>query len=275
MRRTTLDPSSSPAAAFGVQLRRSREAKGLTQEALGRLIGFSDAWVSCVERAVRSPTHDFAQVADHHLATGGTLELMWWTLKHTALIEGFPEYAALESKATTVRLFELGVIPGLLQTREYATIIAAADVKRANITSEQAEERVSFLLARQSLLSRIPPAFVHVVLDEAALRCIGGPTVMGQQLEHLEAVAERPGVTLQVAPATMGTARPFDLPVTLLTLPDRSAIGYTETLKRGFLERDSAIVSAWLRGYDQLQIDALPQAASLALIRKVRKELQS
>jgi hypothetical protein len=135
------------------------------------------------------------------------------------------------------------------------------------------DERLSFLLVRQTLLARTPTPFVHAVLDEAALRCVGSPQAMGRQFDHLEALAARPGVTLQVAPSSLGAARPFDLPVTLLTLPDRAVVGYTETLKRGFLDRDSDTVSAWPRGYDQLQIEALPQAASLPLIRKARKEI--
>ncbi|MCX4746188.1 helix-turn-helix domain-containing protein [Kitasatospora sp. NBC_01287] len=273
MRKTKLDPSSSPAAAFGVQLRRSREALGLTQRALGSLIGFSNAWVSCIERATRSPTYEFATRCDVCLGTGGTLELMWWGLKHSGLLEGFPEYAALEANAAAIRLFEVSAIPGLLQTREYAATHAAADVKRGIITQQQADERVSFLLARQVLLARTPPPFVHAVLDEAALRCVGGPAVMARQFDHLEALAARPRVTLQVAPSSLGAARPFDLPVTLLTLSDRSMVGYTETLKRGFLERDSDTVAGWLRSYDQLQIEALPQAPSLDLLGKTRKEV--
>ncbi|MFE9427936.1 Scr1 family TA system antitoxin-like transcriptional regulator [Kitasatospora sp. NPDC006697] len=276
MRKTTLDPSLSPGAAFGVQLRRLREALGLTQRELGVLIGFSNAWVSCIERATRIPTYDFAVRCDTALATGGTLELMWWGLKHSSFIEGFAEYAVLAAKAIAIRLFELSVIPGLLQTEEYAAVLAAAEVKRGNISEEQASERVSFLMARQKqLLDRTPALVFHAVLDESCLRCgVGGPAVMARQFDHLEAIASRPGITLQIAPSSLGAARPFVLPVTILTMPDRSLVGYTETVKRGFLERDSTTVAAWLRGYDQLQIESLSQSASLSPIRAVRKELQ-
>lgn len=275
MRKTALDPSSSPAAAFGVQLRRSREAKGLTQKELGLLIQFSNSFVSCVERATRNPTHAFATEADAKLQTGGTLELMWWNLAHTGLIEGFPEYAALEAKAVRIRLFKLGVVPGLLQTAEYAATIAAAEVKRGSITQDQADERLAFLAARQGLLTRSPAPHVHAVLCESCFRPLGSPGVMARQFDHLEVLAARAGVTFQVAPSAIGETRPFDLPVTLLTLPDRSVVGYTEALKRGFLERDSDTVSGWGRDYDLLQVEALAQAASLALIRKARKEVLS
>ncbi len=230
---------------------------GLTQKALGLLIRYSNAWISCIERATRSPTYDFATKCDEHLGIGGTLELMWWGLKHTGLIEGFPEYAALEAKAVRIRLFKLGVGPGLLQTAEYAATIAAAEVKRGSITQGQADERLAFLSARQALLTRTPSPLVHAVLCESSLRPLGGRGVMARQFDHLEVLAARPGVTLQVAPWNIGETRPFDLPVTLLTLPDRSVVGYTETLNRGFLERDIDTVSGWLRDYDALQVEAL------------------
>ncbi|GAA2242883.1 helix-turn-helix transcriptional regulator [Kitasatospora cystarginea] len=275
MRRTTLDPSSSPAAAFGTQLRRSREAKGLSQVDFGELIRFSDSFVSCVERATRNPTHAFATRADDVLETGGTLELMWWQMHHTALIEGFPAFAAEEAKARSMRLFELDVIPGLLQTVEYAAAYEAAPVKRGEVSQQQADERVSFLLARQERIERTPPPLVQAVVDEWAIRRpIGGQDTMVGQLKHLERLSERPNVILQVAPISLGESRPFTHAITLLTLSNRTILGYTETLHRGFLERDADTVSDWSRNYDRLQVEALSQAASVDLIHAVRKEFE-
>ena len=274
MNQKDLDPASSPLAAFGTQLRRSREAKGFSQVKLGALLNYSNTYVSYIETAQRTPTYKFATAADLVLETGGTLELMWWNLKHTALLEGFPEFAGHEAKAAEMRLFELGVIPGLLQTPEYATALVSAAVRRGSITQEQADERVAFLLTRQRLLERTPAPVVHVVLDESCIRRpIGGREVMAGQLQHLERLAERPNVIIQVAPYDIGECRSFVLPVTLLTLPDRTMLGYTESQQRGFLEREIEPVRAWAREYDQLQVEALSQAASVAMIRAVRKEL--
>ncbi|MDH6578553.1 helix-turn-helix transcriptional regulator [Kitasatospora sp. MAP5-34] len=275
MRKTMLDPSSSPAAAFGVQLRRSREAKGLTQRQLGALIGFSNSFVSCIERATRNPTHAFATKADEYLETGGTLELMWWNLMHTALLEGFPEYAAHEARAVELRMFELGVIPGLFQTRAYAEALARADVRRGGITQEQAEERVAYLLTRQHRLTLPSAPLVHAVLDESCLqRFVGGNDVMDGQLEHLAQLSDRPNVLLQVAPFTMGERRPFALPVYLVTLADRTMLGYTESQERGYLTRETDTVREWARDYDRLQVGALSDVASLELINAARKGLR-
>ncbi|WP_063771582.1 helix-turn-helix domain-containing protein [Streptacidiphilus albus] len=276
MREIDLDPSSSPWAAYGTQLRRSRKAKGLSQAQFGELIGYSATYVSYLERGQRPATLHISVAADAALETGGTLELMWWSLRHAALIEGFPEFAAREAKAAKIRAFELGVIPGLLQTPEYAMALAAAAVRRGSISQEQADERVAFLATRQALLGRSPAPVVHVVLDESCLRrMVGGREVMVHQLAKLESVAEQPRRIIQVAPYELGERCPFVLPVWLLTMPDRTVLGYTESHQRGFLERESDSVAAWEREYDWLQVDALSQANSLAMIQEVRKELCS
>ncbi|QMU67408.1 helix-turn-helix transcriptional regulator [Streptacidiphilus sp. P02-A3a] len=276
MRETDIDPSSSPLAAYGAQLRRLRKAKALTQPELGRLIGFSATYVSYLERGERPATLHISVSADSALESGGTLELMWWGLRHTALLEGFPEFAAQEAKAVKIRTFEMGVIPGLLQTPDYATALAAAAVRRGAITQQQADERVAFLTTRQALLERSPAPLFHAVLDESCLRRpVGGREAMTRQLQHLERMATRPKVIVQLAPFHLGERAPFTLPVWLLTMPDRTVLGYSESQQRGYLERESDTVAAWERDYDWLQVEALSQADSLAMIKDARKDLCS
>ncbi|WP_406196253.1 multiprotein-bridging factor 1 family protein [Kitasatospora sp. NBC_01560] len=87
-----LDPTAGPWAPFGVQLRRSREARGLTQAQLARKVGYDPSYVSYAELATREPPSEkFASRVDEALETGGTLLLMWLQNKHSALLEGFPE----------------------------------------------------------------------------------------------------------------------------------------------------------------------------------------
>ncbi|MGF1426700.1 Scr1 family TA system antitoxin-like transcriptional regulator [Kitasatospora sp. LaBMicrA B282] len=274
MNKNDLDPTSSPLAAFGVQLRRSRESKGLTQHQLGKRINYSGAFVSYVERAERMPKLPFARRSDEVLETGGTLELMWWLMGHASLVEGFPEFAAHEALAKVIRTFEVGVIPGLLQTRDYAAAELNFCKVRGAIFKQYTEERLAFRLARQRSLERDPAPILHVVLDESCLRrVVGGPTVMAEQLRYLEEVAQRPNFIIQVFPFALGATRGLQLPVTLLTMPDRSLLGYTETLQRGYLERDRETLDRWTGQYDLLQVQSLSRADSLEMIRSIRKEL--
>ncbi|MFJ6772865.1 Scr1 family TA system antitoxin-like transcriptional regulator [Kitasatospora sp. NPDC091257] len=267
-----IDPSSSPWAPFGIQLRNSRKAKGLLQHQLARKCGVSASYVSFVELAHRPPSEKFATKADEVLETGGTLMLMWWQHKHTALVPGFPEYANHENRAAEVRLFSIDIVSGLLQTHAYAGAWEAANIRRGTATPEQAEERVAFLMTRQQLLARTPTPLLHAVLDESCLRRpVGGTKVMIEQLQHLEQLAASPSVIIQVAPYSLGEERPFSSHVTLLTMPDRKLLGYGETEVRGYLDRDIDTVLPLFRGYDRLQIEALNQAASMETIRAVRK----
>ncbi|WAL71182.1 helix-turn-helix transcriptional regulator [Kitasatospora sp. YST-16] len=275
MNKKDLDPTISPAHAFGVQFRRSREAKGLTQAQLGDLLGVTGTYVGCFERASRMPHIDTVNRADEVLETGGTLALMYWNIRHTALFEGFPEFTECEAKATELRLFELGIMPGLLQTPEYAQVELAAGVSRGNISTEQAAERLSFRLARQAAITRQPAPMIHVVMDESALRWqVGGPAVMVPQLRRVEELAGLPNMIIQVAPFSLGARRPFHHSLTLLTLPNHMQIGYVEDMKQGHLVRDIPTVREWSRDYARLQADAPSVADSMATVRAVRKELE-
>ncbi|MEE1784140.1 helix-turn-helix transcriptional regulator [Streptomyces sp. SP17BM10] len=276
MNRKNLDPTSSPYASLGIQLRRFREARKMLQTQLGVAISYSGAYISSIERGVRAPSRKFVEVADAYLDTGGTLALMLDQLEHSILIEGFPEYADKEAEAVAIRLFEIGVISGLLQTPEYAAAYEQAFVRRGSVTQQHADERVKFLLTRQAKLERPSPPHIHAVLDEwSPRRPIGGRSVMIGQLAHLERLASQPNMTIQIAPISLGENRPFAHPVTLLTMPNRSLLGYSETHQRGILERNPETLAGWARDYDRLQVEALPLAPSLELIRAVRKDFES
>ncbi|MFJ2188878.1 Scr1 family TA system antitoxin-like transcriptional regulator [Kitasatospora sp. NPDC087861] len=275
MNKKTIDPTSSPWAAFGVQLRRSREAVGLTQVQLAKKVECTASHLSYVELAQRPPSLRLAELADLELKTGGTLTLMYWQLKHTALHEGFPEYANYETRAEQIRIFEINVIPGILQTRAYATAIEAGYVRQGNTTPEQADERVEFRLARQQVLDRTPPPLVHTVLDESCLRrTIGGRDVMIEQLLHLEQLADRSNVVIQVAPYSLGENRPFIRMLHLLTMSGRKMLAYGEMEQRGYIDRDFQSVTTLARSYDRLGVESMNQTDSLAMIRAVRRDLE-
>ncbi|MGW8398656.1 helix-turn-helix domain-containing protein [Streptomyces lydicus] len=275
MNRKELTPDSSPQAAFGARLRSSREARGWTQDELAERMGYSSTHISAVETARKPPTLRFSRSADRTFSTEGTadtFERQWREIRHGSLLEGFPEYVGHEGRAAEIRLYEVGVVPGLLQTPEYASVLAGSHIKRGAITPEQAEERVSLIAERQATLVRTPPPLIFAVLDESCLRRpIGGPAVMDAQLARLVEFAELPNTVLQVAPFEMGERRPFNLPITVLTLPDRSLMSYAESAQRGYLERESTSVLPILTAYHQLQADAHSQAASVTMISQLRK----
>ncbi|MCY0941702.1 helix-turn-helix domain-containing protein [Streptomyces antarcticus] len=267
-----LNPESSPQAAFGARLRSSRKAQGWTQDDLGERMGYSSTHISSVETGRKVPTLRFSRSADAAFGTGDAFERQSLEIRHGALLEGFPEYVGYEGRAVELRLFEIGIVPGLLQTPEYAKALANSAVQRGAITPAYAAERVAFLAERQEALERDRPPMVFVVMDESCIRRpVGGPEVMGAQLDRLVEFAARAHTVLQVAPFGIGERRPFDLPVNLLTLADRSVVAYAESQAQGHLDRETVSVLPMLTAYHQLQAEALSQTASVAMINAVRK----
>ncbi|WP_438487545.1 helix-turn-helix domain-containing protein [Streptomyces sp. S186] len=275
MNRKELNPEAGPEAAFGARLRSSREGQGWTQDELAARVSYSGRHISAVETGRKPPTLRFSRSLDATFGFAGTAESFeraWGEIRNGSLLEGFPEYVGQEARAAEIRLFEVGAIPGLLQTPEYARALEDGNVKRGTLTPEQASERVEFLLERQAALVRRIPPIVIVVLDESCIRrLIGGPEVMERQLSQLIEFAEQPNTVLQLAPYTMGERRPFDRLVNLLTLPDRSLMYYVESQIHGQLEREPTSVLPLVRAYHQLQAEALSQADSVAMIEQVRK----
>ncbi|MEU4177570.1 helix-turn-helix transcriptional regulator [Streptomyces sp. NPDC026589] len=273
--RKDLNPGSSPQAAYGARIRRFREARGWSQEELAPRIGYSSQHVSAVETVRKPPTLRFSRRSDQAFGTTGTadsFEREWAELRNGSLLEGFPEYVGYEGRAVEIRLFDVGLIPGLLQTPEYARAVAYGHVERGSITAEQADERVSFLAERQAALVRSRPPMVFVVMDESCLhQAVGGTEVMDAQLERLEEMAALPNWIIQVAPFSLGARRAFYLPVNLLTLADRSIVAYAESQTQGYVERETSFVVPMLTAYHQLQGEALSKAASVAKISQLRK----
>ncbi|MFD8512819.1 Scr1 family TA system antitoxin-like transcriptional regulator [Streptomyces antimycoticus] len=274
MNKNELNPDASPEAAYGARLRRLREARGWTQEDLAVRAEYSSVHVSAVENGRKPPTLRFSRSLDRAFGIQGedSFERQFREIRHGSLLEGFPEFVDYEGRAAEIRLYEVGVIPGLLQTPEYAAVLADSALKRGAITVEQADERVTLVAERQTALVRTRPPLVFVVLDESCLRRpIGEPAVMDAQLARLAEFAELPNTVLQVAPFTMGARRPFDLPVTILTMGDRSLMSYAESAQRGHLERDGKFVLPVLTAYHQLQAEACSQAESVAMVNQLRK----
>ena len=199
---------------LGAQLRRLREAKGITLEDAGNVIRASHSKISRLESG-RVGFKD-RDIVDLFIYYGVTEQAQiqalreiavransrgWWHDYSDILPTWFEEYISLEEAATQIRGYEVQFVPGLLQTEEYAravTLLAYSNPKEIS-------RRVSLRMARQARLSGAEPVSLAMVLDEAALsRPIGGPSVMRDQLAHLIEMSGRPNVTIQVLPFKAG-----------------------------------------------------------------------
>ncbi|MEU6998691.1 helix-turn-helix transcriptional regulator [Nonomuraea sp. NPDC046570] len=193
-----LDPNSGRAAAFGAELRRLRLAAGLTQAELGQRVGYSPSQIGSVEIGKRQPTEQF--ITECEKAIGSGLRDLWASLsKHRdESPTWFGPWLAEEDKARALRTWEPLVVPGLLQTEDYARALLRCE---PGTRHDQVEALVAARLARQEILTRTNPPMYLVLLDAGVLsRPIGGQGVMKEQLSRLLEAADTPHITIQVAP---------------------------------------------------------------------------
>jgi transcriptional regulator with XRE-family HTH domain len=270
-----LDAGSSPLALFGAELRHYRTTAGLSQEQLGERIGYSAAQVGAVETARRSPTEDFAARCDGvlELATGGALARLRDHLREQFHRQVWPtwfrEWPSIEREAASICAWELAIVPGLLQTADYAREILHGVLPEA--TEEEVEEKVNARLQRQEILKRQDPPMLWAVLDEAALRRrIGDAAIMRAQIDHLIEMAQRPKVKILVVPASMGSHVGLRGAFTIAELEGAPETAYLETAPQGQMSDHPQIIKACVELFDTLRAEALPPRASLELITEVR-----
>src|SRR5579859_2285309 len=182
------DDTSNPARYFGRQVRRARRAAGWTLAEFGQRIGYDPGQISRIENGKRPPTELFAQMCDQAFPDrdGWFGEFYAESRTWIATPPWFRSWVEHEQRAATLRVWQLGVLSGLLQTEDYARAILAVE---PGVTDDDVSARLTARLARQALLTRDDPPAAWFLVDEAALRRhIGPPEVMAAQLAHLAGV---------------------------------------------------------------------------------------
>jgi transcriptional regulator with XRE-family HTH domain len=132
---------------------------------------------------------------------------------------GYATYVGLEAEAVAISDFQSSVVPGLLQTADYAR--AGHEGAMPRFSPDQIEKQIEAKLTRQRILTQDNPTRFKAVLDEAVLhRVVGGPRVMEAQLERLIEAARLPNVTLQLIPFSVGAHPGLESNFNILELPD-------------------------------------------------------
>ncbi|MCP3768491.1 helix-turn-helix domain-containing protein [Streptomyces sp. MAR25Y5] len=204
---------------LGAELRSLRTSAGFTSGEAARLVGWHQSKVSRIETGTSGvkPADVRLLLDAYGLADAQLRELLlvlagsddnggrhhWWHAYRGVLPPTYRDFISLESQASAMRTLETTVVPGLLQTPEYARAVTEAALEGAS--EERLDTLVEVRLARQDVLRADPPLELSAVLDEAVLRRqVGGPGVMARQLERLMEAARLPQVRLQVLPFTAG-----------------------------------------------------------------------
>ncbi|GLY93714.1 helix-turn-helix transcriptional regulator [Actinoplanes sp. NBRC 103695] len=265
---------------LGAELKRCREAAGLTQEAVSRHFEWNTAKLTRIETARVAVTardvRDLLSLYGRHdedyreamveLARMSK-ERSWWTDYKDVMRPG--NFVGLEAGATAMRVFEPTVVPGLLQTESY---IRALMRSGSDAPPAVTDRRVSLRLHRQGRLTGANPLELRAIVDESVLRRrIGGEGVMRDQLQHLVDMAQSPNVTIQILPLDFGEHLFLGGPAALLEFRETTHLDvvYLEGLAGDYYEEQPSEVARYREEFDRLGAGALDHRMSLKMIESL------
>jgi transcriptional regulator with XRE-family HTH domain len=264
------DHDHSALALFATELQAARAKASMSREQLGAQISYSASLVGMIETCRRVPSLDFAQRCDTAFETTGTFERMQAHLRTMPFPAWFRPFVEYEATAKALRSFEHALVPGLLQTREYARAVLAT---RPNTTEDETDERVTARLDRQAIWERDSPPLGWFVIDEAVLRReVGEPKVMHDQLMHLARMADQPNITVEVIPYGAGAHSGLLGAFVVAEFTDAPSIGYLETAAGGSIMEEPTVIAQLVLTFDTLRSESLPRRASHDLILKVAEK---
>jgi len=275
-----LSDVASPTARrkLGIELKGLREAAGLNIDQAASAAGISDSHLSRIERGrvgvrpltLKALLQNYgadAEVTDRLAKTAADTtkrgDRGWWQPYAAAISEKYASLIAFESEATSIKAFGSMVVPGLLQTEDYARALLQRGPVR--LKADEIDTRVAVRTSRQAILDQSDPPSTWVILDEGVIRrMVGGAEVMRRQIHHLVDIAARPNVDLQVIPYSAGAHAGTLGPLVILGFPEGDDVVYCETYA-GDLYPEA--VASYGDVFNRLAQDALSADSSAELLR--------
>jgi len=258
---------------YGEELRRLREAAGLTQEELSQRAVMSRTHIAHIEAGRRRPDVDDARRLDQVLETGGFFVRFLPALDGREVAEHFKEALEFEGKASVIREYAPKLVPGILQTESYAREVLGSGYPPK--TDEERDKLLVTRLQRARILDDFHSPKVWTLFDEAVLRrVIGSPAVMCEQLRHIVALGESRRIGVHVLPFTGGAHSLLEGFLSLMWFEDLPPIAYAEGLKSGRLLELPSVVRQCQELYDHALGDALSHRMSLDLLKAVAEDYE-
>lgn len=250
------------------EIRLARVAKGMSRAALGRALYVSESLVAAWESARYVPKPDQLEGLETVLGTGGVLARMVDDLvKDEAVPEFMGRWLTIEKGANQLLTFEPMLVPGLLQTDEYAREV----ITRSGRLVADVEERVRARMSRQAILAEEDDVTFVAVIDQAVLhRPVVGPEAMRGQLARLREVADQQNAYILVVPDTVGAYAGCGGGFVIAAIDGREVVYVDDALSADILEGEDD-VSTMKRVWESLRAEALPAAQSADLIEKAMK----
>ncbi|MBB1256893.1 helix-turn-helix transcriptional regulator [Streptomyces sp. OF3] len=256
----------------GAQLAQLRRNAGLTQERLAERVNAEYDTIASIEQGRRPLKRELAVQLDEVLNTGGVLTI---AVDNMPEMDKYPIWAAefvdREAEAVAISWFENQVLPGLLQTEDYARAVFRSRVPV--LSEEEIEQNVAARVERHEILRRKQPPTASFVISEAVLMDrLGGEKVWRETVKHLIECSQLPGVSLQVMPFGRETHAGLNGPFIVLETPDHELIAYMETQRGSQLVSDADEVSILAQKYAMLRTQALTPEESRSLLLRLLGE---
>jgi transcriptional regulator with XRE-family HTH domain len=262
---------TDPILVFGKVLKALRERAGMSQKQLADIVNYSASFISAIENGTKPAKFSLVQQLDRALNGGGALMAVWPITTVGTYPSWFARVAELEREAFKIHEWEVRVVPGLLQTAEYARAMMRAG--RPTDDDESIERDVTARIDRQEIFTSDSPPIAWFVIDESVLhRSIGGPHVMRQQLERLEQISEMPTVLIQVMPSDIGSHPGIEGPLRILEFHDSPPIWYTEGWYSGRIVETPREVASAMTCFDLVKASALSPGESMRAIASIRSK---
>ncbi|MDH6579794.1 helix-turn-helix transcriptional regulator [Kitasatospora sp. MAP5-34] len=271
---------------LGSELRRLRESAGKSTEDAATVLKCSRAKISRIETGVSGIRRlDLGILLDLYGIMGpkdrDALEALardskkrgWWHDYGDTVPPAYADFLGLEGDARYVRTWQPLVLPGLLQTEDYARALLEANP--AAVRPERIDQLVKIRMERKEVLSKPDPARFWAIIWEPALRCaVGGKDVRRAQLEHLTQAAQLPNVTLQVVPLDVGATAGACGAFVMFGFTDSPAPGvvFLETLTSSHYLEQEAELDGYGLVFEYLRSSALNPTQSLDMISAIAAE---
>ena len=272
---STGEPGAKPVTfrtTFTGELRARRTQMGLLQREFAEKAHVSLSSYKKYEQGKKKPDRKFATWCDSFYGCPGTLERLYDGMVAESYPSWFGPRVLFEDTAACVHEWEMRGIPGLLQTRSYASAVIRAC--RPYDAGEELERDTAARIERQNILMRRDPPRLWVVLAEGVLRqAVGGVRVMREQLGHLLSLAETQRIVLQVLPFAVSDAPGVDGPAALFEFDDSPPVAYLEGWGSGRVIKDQREVAVIATALSMIKGCALSPIHSAQLITEIRSEL--
>jgi transcriptional regulator with XRE-family HTH domain len=252
-------------------LRFLRLKKGLSGESLGQIMKCGKSKVSRIEIGEEKLDWKQAELVDRAWDTGGLFGLLVWYANVGHDPQWFAQYVEKEQKAAMLRVYEANVIPGLLQTEDYARalLMSGIEMDREQVLVER--------MQRQGLLGRTPPPHMTVIVSQNALEWpVGSPDIMRAQLARLLEISEEPHIVLRVVPRNwkVGAHAGLNGSFQILSGDDFGEVAYTESPGSGRLVSSPADVRTYGIRYERISAKALIEGPSRDLVGTVMEAIK-